>query len=189
MSQIMKYFESFCGTAISFGNWHFPLTNHQWQEAVRVLVRFPQPTPSRWKSGGEPIYESLCPKIRNLYQKILLILLLREGVCDRWETELRRIHPIGILRLLALSARKCCSYPKSVACAQKVHFHLFGFFELFTSCLCLNSYRMYFVYTMQSNILFLYFRDFTMCLWICLNFHLRWRDARLHYFVILSVYL
>ena len=49
--------------------------------------------------------------------------------------------------------------------------------------------RKYFAYTMQCSILFLYFRDCTMCLWFCMDFPLCWRDVRLHYFVILRVYL
>ena len=49
--------------------------------------------------------------------------------------------------------------------------------------------RKYFANTMQCSILFLYFRDCTMCLWFCMDFPLCWRDVRLHYFVILRVYL
>lgn len=68
----MKYFESFFFISLNSNYiWKliFPFDKSSVKGAVRVLVRFPQPTPIRWKSGGEPVYESFAQKIRNVSQK------------------------------------------------------------------------------------------------------------------------
>ena len=105
---ILNHFSSFRWTAITFGNWYFLLTNHQWKEAIR-------------KSKKSKMY----------HKDINIFVIQRRSmwqVGDRAaENPSDRHSPIvGIVRKkVLLSPQKCCMCSKSTLPFNWIYFWTF----------------------------------------------------------------